>query len=453
MWPSEGSVSEQIIPLVAAAGIKWLATDEAILERTLSKIDLCQRTLTAADLYQPYLVEQEGASVAMIFRNHFISDQIGFVYSRWKVDDALTDFNSHLNNIRISLPEDGRRYLASVILDGENAWEYYPGGGKDFLESFYARLAGECQTKTVRVSDYLQENPPQRRLGKLFAGSWINNNFRIWIGHQEDNQAWDYLHNARLALDGKDNPTAWQELYIAEGSDWCWWYGDDHSSENDAVFDALFRKHLHNIYTLIGRQPPKYLDLPIKQVRAIKPLKEPVDLLQPVLDGEITNYYEWLPAGLFDINRAKGAMHQIETLLKGFYWGFSLTTFYVRLDVNYILPVDELRKFTFAVLTSAPHERKLELSYDAAARRYSLKLLRPVDGGGFEPVADLNSFGVGRIIELGIPFADLAASAGQQIEFVVVVYKEGQEIERWPRGGGITVAVPTATYQEEQWYV
>jgi alpha-amylase/alpha-mannosidase (GH57 family) len=453
MWPSEGSVSEQIIPLVAKAGIKWLATDEGILERTLSKIEMRQRTLAAAELYQPYLVEHEGSSVAMVFRNHFISDQIGFVYYRWKIQDAMTDFTSHLNNIRISLPEDGRNYLASVILDGENAWEFYPGGGKEFLEAFYGRLAGDQQIKTVRISDHLQENPPQRKLSRLFAGSWINNNFKIWIGHEEDNLAWEYLQKARLALDGNDNQTAWQELYIAEGSDWCWWYGDDHSSENDAAFDALFRKHLQNVYTLIGRKPPKYLDLPIKQVRAVRPLKEPVYLLQPVLDGEITNYYEWLPAGHFDINRAKGAMHQIETLLKGIYWGFSMNSLYVRLDINFVLPLDELRKFSFAVLTTAPLDRKIELTYDAAGQRYGLKMLRPREGQEYEPVADLNSFGVGRIIELGIPFADLEARPGQRIEFVVVVYKEGQEIERWPRGGGITVTVPTETYREEQWYV
>lgn len=453
MWPSEGSVSEQMIPLVAKAGIKWLATDEAILERTLNKVEMRQRTLAAAEMYQPYLIEHDGASVAMIFRNHFISDQIGFVYYRWKIQDALTDFTSHLNNIRISLPEDGRRYLTSVILDGENAWEFYPGGGKEFLEAFYGRLAGDPQVKTVRVSDHLRENPPERKLHKLFAGSWINNNFRIWIGHDEDNQAWEYLNMARLALDGSDNQTAWQELYIAEGSDWCWWYGDDHSSENDAVFDALFRKHLKNVYTLIGRKPPKYLDTPIKQISAIRPIKEPVYLVQPVLDGEITNYYEWLPAGHFDINKAKGAMHQIETLLKGIYWGFSMNTLFVRLDVNFVLPIDEMRKFSFAVLATAPVERKAELVYDAENRRYDWRLLRPVDGHEYEPVKELTGFGVGRIIELGIPFADLEAKPGQKIEFVVVVYKEGQEIERWPRGGGITVAVPTETYREEQWYV
>ncbi|MGB9613458.1 MAG: glycoside hydrolase family 57 protein, partial [Candidatus Margulisiibacteriota bacterium] len=215
MWPSEGSVSEQIIPIVANAGIRWIATDEAILERSLHKIEMRARTLSAAELYQPYLAEREGKEVAIIFRNHFLSDQIGFVYHRWAVADALNDFMSHLNNIRISLPEDQKNYLVSVILDGENAWEYYQDGGKKFLEAFYGRLSHDPMVKTVRVSDYLEQNPPTKKLSKLFAGSWIDSNFKIWIGHEEDNLAWSYLSRARLALEGVDsesNKTAWQEL-------------------------------------------------------------------------------------------------------------------------------------------------------------------------------------------------------------------------------------------------
>ena len=392
------------------------------------------------------MIEKDGQEVAMIFRNHFISDQVGFVYYRWSIADSLNDFACHLNNIRISLPEDGRNYLLPVILDGENAWEYYPNGGKEWLEAFYGRLQSDPQIRTVRVADYLAENPPQRKLTKLFAGSWIDNNFKIWIGHQEDNTAWDYLHKARLALAGAtegDLAKAWQEIYIAEGSDWCWWYGDDHSSENDPVFDSLFRKHLKNVYSLINRTPPKYLDTPIKMTPVIKPVKEPVYLIQPILDGEISNYYEWLPAGIFDITKAKGAMHQIETLLRDIYYGFSRTDLFIRLGVNLGALNDELKQFSFAVIIQAPAERKFELTFSSEADRYVFR------SAGLQ----LESFGVGRIIELGIPFSQLGAAAGQTVEFVIVVSKDGQELERWPKGGGITITVPTEAYEQEQWYV
>ncbi len=456
MWPSEGSVSEQIIPLIAEAGIKWIATDEAILERSLQKIERRSRALSAQELYQPYTAQREGAPLAMIFRNHFISDQLGFVYYRWAVQDAVGDFMSHMNNIRISLPEDGRNYLVPVILDGENAWEYYPGGGKDFLEAFYQRLSSDAAVKTVRVADYLEQNPPARVLGTIFAGSWINNDFKIWIGHEEDNTAWDYLYRTRLSLEsyqGENAATAWQEIYIAEGSDWCWWFGDDHSSENDAAFDALFRKHLKNVYSLIGKDAPEELDKPIKRVGLIRPIKEPVYLIKPELDGEVTNYYEWLSAGFFDISKARGAMHQIETLLKDIYYGFSLTDLYVRLGANIQLCTPETVGFSFAVLFSHPADMKAEIGCAATQGKHEFKLYHMNDRHEWELVKELSSFGIGRIVELGIPFADLGVKSGQHLEFTVVVYKDKQELERWPRGGGITVIVPSESYEQEQWYV
>lgn len=456
MWPSEGSVSEQVVSLIGQAGIRWIATDEGILEQTIRKIENRSRALTAAELCQPYLAELEGTEVAMIFRNHFISDQIGFVYQRWQIEDAINDFVSHINNIKISLPEDGQDYLLSVILDGENAWEYYQGGGKDFLEAFYSRLSNDPSLKTVKVGDYLRDHPPRKKIHKLFAGSWINNNFRIWIGHEEDNLAWKYLNAARLALDGyegENSALAWQEIYIAEGSDWCWWYGDDHSSDNDAVFDSLFRKHLKNVYSLIGRTPPKYLDEPIKQLSVVRPLKEPVFLLTPQLDGEITNYYEWLSAGYFDITRARGAMHQIETLFYEIYYGFSLTNLFVRLGINLPLWGKEGEDFSYALLFSEPKELQAKISFDKEKRDYVFSLSQLEEQGSWKKVKELSSFGVRRIIEMGIPFAELGVKPGEKIEFTVVAYKEGQELERWPRGGVISVTAPTETYADEQWYV
>ena len=44
---------------------------------------------------------------------------------------------------------------------------------------------------------------------------------------------------------------------MAEGSDWCWWYGPEHSTANDEEFDMLYRKHLSNIYRLLGGSPTR----------------------------------------------------------------------------------------------------------------------------------------------------------------------------------------------------
>ena len=289
----------------------------------------------------------------------------------------------------------------------------------------------------------MQENPPRRKLTRLFAGSWINSNFKIWIGHDEDNLAWDYLNKARLALEPfkkEEQPVAWQELYIAEGSDWCWWYGDDHSSENDHLFDALFRKHLKNIYTLIGRVPPKYLDNPIKQMSTlVRPLKEPTYLINPVLDGEVTSYYEWLSAGVFDISKARGAMHQIETLLRDIHFGYSLTDLFIRLGLNISMYSEEAKTFTFAVVFTHPVDRKFEIGFDRSK-------------GYFTFDREMRC-GIAKIIEIGVPFSVLGVKPCDKLEFVVVISKDGQEVERWPKGGGIYVTVPSDTYEQEQWSV
>ncbi|MFA5839583.1 MAG: glycoside hydrolase family 57 protein [Candidatus Margulisiibacteriota bacterium] len=452
MWPSEGSVSEQILPLIARAGIKWIATDEAILSRSLNKINQHCQTLSAADLYQPYLAEKDGQSVAMIFRNHFMSDQVGFVYYRWQVGDAIDDFMGHLNNIRQCLPDD-KEYLVSVILDGENAWEYYQDSGKQFLEALYSRLQQDPMIRTVKPSEFIEQHPPQNKLTRLFAGSWINNNFRIWIGHQEDNTAWDYVNQARLALEGMDKneyATAWQELYITEGSDWCWWYGDDHSSDNDAAFDALFRKHLKNVYLLSGKNPPAYLESPIKKASLLRPLKEPVYLLDPIIDGKVTNYYEWLPAGNFSIEKARGSMHQIQTAIKEIFYGFSPTQLFVRLDLSFLPSIPEAKSISYAILILNPLPCRALLHFNAETNQFVFEFEKL---GCQDSKTAITSFGIDKIVEVGIPFALVEAKPRDRIEFVITIAKDGQELERWPRGDVITIFVPDESYTMEQWSV
>lgn len=444
MWPSEGSVSDQMMSLVAEAGIRWVATDEGILSASLG----LSRLPHPSELCKPYLAQ---GKVAMVFRNHFLSDQIGFVYQRWRAKDAVGDFMKHLHNIRASLPNDGRKYLLSVILDGENAWEFYKDGGEEFLNEFYKTLGSDSNIQTVRPGDFMEENPPGDHLPRVFAGSWINTNFRIWIGHEEDNLAWDYLSRARILLDGSSNAMAWQELYVAEGSDWCWWYGDDHSSDNDETFDALYRKHLKNIYHLLDKEAPKYLDKPIKSVKKFRPTREPVYLIQPEIDGVVTNYYEWLSAGYFDIEKSKGAMHQIETILMAFYYGFSRSDLYIRLDCHSDFMDDECKKFSFSLITYLPDEYKLELKHQGEQPVCTLYKLDEKEN--WQEVKKLSTFAIKKIIELSLPFADISAKTGDEIQFCIAVEKEGNEIERWPRGGVISIKVPTATYEMEQWSV
>ncbi|MBI3593132.1 MAG: hypothetical protein HY099_06615, partial [Nitrospirae bacterium] len=194
MWPSEGSVSEDAVRAIRAEGIRWIATDEEVLARSLGRsFRSPEGYLTdAAGLYRPY----QFSDVSMIFRDHKLSDLIGFVYSGWNPEKAVNDFIGKLVQIKNTLPKD-RPYIVPVILDGENAWEYYTNDGHDFLRRLYHALSNDTRFRTVTVSEFIKEHDAGDRLERLHAGSWINANFGIWLGHEEDNLSWDYLAQAR----------------------------------------------------------------------------------------------------------------------------------------------------------------------------------------------------------------------------------------------------------------
>ncbi len=276
MWPSEGSVCQSLIPLLAEHGIRWIATDEEILACSTHGLvgrDSRGYVRNPDRLYRPWRLREDGSELAIVFRDHSMSDQVGFHYQRSPGPVAAGDFLGKVHAIRDACRHDPAA-LVPVILDGENCWEYYPDGGVSFLRSLYHGAARDPRIRPVRVDEFLAEHPPRESdtLPRLFAGSWISHNFAIWIGHPEDNRAWDALHQAREFLvneghsgrhDAAALERAWEEIYIAEGSDWFWWFGDDHSSAQDALFDHLFRKHLRNVYTLLGCDPPGSLFTPI----------------------------------------------------------------------------------------------------------------------------------------------------------------------------------------------
>lgn len=257
MWPSEEAVSEHIIPDIIKAGINWIVTDEAMLFKSLKKKKRDTRLL-----YQPHVLRRKDGNLNIIFRDRPLSDLIGFVYHGWKTEDAVTDLMKHLKNISdVFNNEDA---LVVIAMDGENAWEYYSQDGHDFLNSLYSRLSESKSIKTVTVSEYLKEHPARNQIKYLACGSWIYGEFAKWIGSDYKNKAWECLIKARQDLDnasGLSEETlkkAHKQIYIAEGSDWFWWYGDNHG-----YFDELFRMHLSNFYKLIGKVAPEYLKTPL----------------------------------------------------------------------------------------------------------------------------------------------------------------------------------------------
>src|ERR1700690_1121281 len=275
VWPSEGSVSEEVLRIAHELGGKGMATDEGVLGRSLGidfsrdgyghlNADLAQR------LYTIYRYENDDTRMNLIFRDHTLSDLIGFVYSGMPPQDAANNLIHKIKESAQPLIANGQDSMVPIILDGENAWEYYPQSGREFLRRFYDALQNDPGMEAVTVTEAIARHRHTSTLKTLVPGSWIDANFNVWIGAPEDNKAWDYLYHARsfyaqaaLGATEKQRQLAYEEILIAEGSDWNWWYGPEHHSANDHEFDELYRKHLSNIYQLLGSRPPAYLSQPI----------------------------------------------------------------------------------------------------------------------------------------------------------------------------------------------
>ncbi len=464
MWPSEGSVSEQIIPILADEGVEWIATDEEVLAKSLDTIldrDFSGVSKKPEVLYCGYRAESDGRGVNMLFRDHTLSDLIGFVYSKWDPKNAVDDFINRLNRIRNDLKARGRSGVATILLDGENAWEHYRNDGRDFLYSLYDRLSREEQFDCTTIGEYLAKGQNIQRLPKLFPGSWIGHNFNIWIGHDEDNAAWDALSRTRQDLlefergevDQAKIRLAWEEIYIAEGSDWCWWYGDDHSSENDREFDELFRKHLINVYEILGKTPPDYLFIPIiREDRKSRPTAELTAFISPTLDGEVTSYYEWLSAGYYDVGQAGGTMHRAESIVSHIYYGFDLKNLFIRLDSNRNLHDPRINDLTFSVHFLKPASYRLDMNINPEQGQVTAELIKVTKGEESERARHA-SIAAREIIELSMPFDTIQAMPGDEINFFVTVRRGDVELEKWPYRGYISLEVPTEDFEAIMWHV
>ncbi|MCX5678053.1 MAG: glycoside hydrolase family 57 protein [Candidatus Omnitrophica bacterium] len=279
MWPSEGSVSDQMLNILIKKGIDWVATDEDILFKSLSMYDKKCKGLSGFDrrmIYRPYNYKVGSRNIAMIFRDKNLSDMISFNYNSWNQDEAAWDLINHCNNIGHEMRRDTDRGLLTIVMDGENAWEYFDDNGRLFFETLYANLDKQELVGSTTVSGFLDIESPKRSINKIFPGSWINHNFDVWIGQEQDNLSWDYLNKVRRdlmkftkeaennsKLDGASIVDAWRELYIAEGSDWNWWYAGKAHAGNDNPFDKLYRTHLKNIYKLLKKPIPDFLKISI----------------------------------------------------------------------------------------------------------------------------------------------------------------------------------------------
>jgi alpha-amylase/alpha-mannosidase (GH57 family) len=327
LWPSEGSVSDEALALGAECGYTWSGTDNGVLARTIGHGAGCVET------YRAYRWQQSGLKMNMLFRDHYLSDLIGFQYQRMGAAEAAEHF---LKQIRQNAA--GTEGLVPIILDGENAWEWYEANGRPFLRELYRRISEDPDMEALTVSEALAKFEAHPLQG-IFPGSWINANFDVWIGAEEDNLAWEYLLAARKAFDAAENvpeasrALAYEELLIAEGSDWNWWYGPEHGSETRPEFDDLYRDHLKNVYRALGQEPPAELSRPILKGHGEgEHHQSPANLIHPTMDGEVTSHFEWLGAGRYRPDPRSGAMHRGSAGAQELYYGWDEANLYIRLD-------------------------------------------------------------------------------------------------------------------------
>ncbi len=274
VWLSEGGVSEDALAQLDEIDVRWTASGEGVWRNSCAKSS-CPVEQTAAKraLFSP--VRIDARQVQVFFRDDGLSDLIGFKYSDWHSDDAVGDFLQHLDNIAAFFGDEAGKHVVSIILDGENAWEYYPENGHYFLDALYRRLPAH---PTLKIGTFAEVAAlvPTRQMSALAAGSWVYGSFSTWIGSEDKNRGWDLLAAAKRDFDGVaaagrlDADTleqAARQLAVCEGSDWFWWFGDYNPAGSVSDFEQLFRAQLRSLYRLIGMDAPVALDVPLSQGR------------------------------------------------------------------------------------------------------------------------------------------------------------------------------------------
>jgi alpha-amylase/alpha-mannosidase (GH57 family) len=482
MWPAEGAVAQEIVKFVADAGFTWMATGESVLAKSLGldgfTRDADEVVEQADALYRPYYVRHRGGPpVAVIFRDLRISDLVGFEYSGTPAQQAADDFIGRVEAIRARLKAEGAKgpHLVSVILDGENAWEHYENDGIDFLNALYTRLSESETIVTVTPSEYLAMFPDQRELETLWPGAWFSTDYGTWIGEAEENTAWEYLLRTRKTLAQYDlkgqeiAPDALAQaldfMYLAEGSDWFWWYGADQDSGNDAYFDEGYRALLRGVYQSLGEPVPPFVDAPIIAAQVIPALQEPAGIVSPTVDGLAVDS-EWAAAGRYEARG--GAQARAADVVAAFYYGYDVQNLYIRVDAKQDWA--ELGDATLGLYVGVPGvtspigmsrfgagaDRPTLLGFNATHLAEILldngtlsgatlataggNLTNPswLDPIPLEPIATGD-----RILEMSIPLESLGElSAGDALRLSLVVSQNERDVQQLPDGGLAQLVLP-----------
>ncbi|MBW4635510.1 MAG: glycoside hydrolase [Iphinoe sp. HA4291-MV1] len=472
LWPSEQSVSPEILPYIINQDFKWICSDEATLGWTLRHFfhrDNAGNVQNPELLYKPYRLQTRAGEVSIVFRDHRLSDLIGFTYGSMSPKQAAADLVGHLQAIaRMQRDSPSEQpWLVTIALDGENCWEFYPQDGKPFLEALYQSFNNEPRLKLVTVSEFIEQFPPTTTIPgeQLHSGSWVDGNFTTWIGDPAKNRAWDYLTQARTTLANhpeateENNPEAWEALYAAEGSDWFWWFGAGHSSNQDAIFDQLFREHLYGIYEALNEPIPSYLQQPL-EIHEARTDHRPQSFIHPVIDGK-GDEQDWDKAGRIEVGGARGTMHN-SSAIQRLWYGVDHLNFYLRVDFRTGIQLGqdvppELNLLWFypdktmhnspVPLAEVPdtspvnylfhHHLEVNLltqsiiQFREAGERYQ-----------WHPRANRAQVALNKCLEVAVPWADLQVPPDYPLRLILVLSDEGCFRDYLPENALIPIEVP-----------
>ncbi len=436
-WPAEGSISKEALELLSKSGVKYIGADEDVLFKSLE-------SRYRYNIYKKYTVGKD-YKIGVLFRDKALSDLIGFTYSGKDAKEAVNDFMGRLKELYYSISFEA---VVPIILDGENAWEYYNHNAKDFFEGLYAEIEKSDWCDTLTFSEVFSGNDIESSsIETIKPGSWIYGTFSTWMGHEEKNRAWELLsetknafEEAKLSLSKEALERATKELMIAEGSDWFWWYGDDHYTPQADEFDELFRKHLLNIYKLMAKEPPAKLFESINKAKVAKIKQKPKNYIMPEIDGKMTDFYEWLGAGSVDLDAEFSAMDSSGFHFEKLLWGFDDENIYFAISGKFAELID--KGYDLCIELVGTRELKVKLPF--SSKPHKMECAESGIEGGIESAVD-------EVFEVSLPKSCLECGCDMLLHVSFEIQKSGKVIEKAPLYGSLQLEVNEKFL--EDWYI
>lgn len=354
MWLSEQCVSKKTLNLLSYFNVDWTVLDEGILSNSIGREfsrDFEGNLEDPFALCVNYAFKKDKNKTNLIFADSFFANLVGFGYGSYDGEVAANDLYEKIKTIQNKLQNSPREHhLLTIAMDGENCWESYQNDGEEFLNTLYSLIEQDDTLKTTLMGEFIDKSEPEE-LNKIASGSWINRNFELWVGEPTKNVAWRYLNQTKqdfekmskeLLSKAKTNidkakankaiHEAKEEIFIAEGSDWFWWYGEPNESGSDIIFDYLFRERLRNVYRIFYAQIPDYLNIPLISMVG-KPIRQAIGHISPVIDGKQDEMFdEWENAGYIFLPDSP-TFSKIKAI-KGIYYGCDSENLFFKFEVN-----------------------------------------------------------------------------------------------------------------------